>query len=80
MKTKPSMHVNLHCEEGRGMFQLDLSSFTSEERQFMLRVFEEGEKGSAVAFDVQMANDGRYRMTFLVGAAAPVAEADRVAA
>ena len=67
MKVKPSMHVNLHCEEGRGMFQLDLSGFTSQERIFLLSMFKNAEKGSAVAFDVSGTADGRQRMTFIIG-------------
>lgn len=67
MKVKPSMHVNLHCEEGRGMFQLDMSGFTSQERIFLLSMFKNAEKGSAVAFDVSGTADGRQRMTFIIG-------------
>jgi hypothetical protein len=72
MKTKPTMHVNLHCEEGRGMFQLDLSSFLGQEREFMLKVFDEAEKGAELT--VLPTEDGRFAMIFTVGKPIQMAE------
>ena len=66
MKIKPTLTVNLHSEDGRGMFQLDLGAFSTPELQFMTRIFN-GAEDAPVLFDVEPTGDGRHRMTFTVG-------------
>jgi len=65
MKVKPTLTVNLHCEEGRAMFQLDLESFNSAEREFMVRAFKRAEEGAS--FVVDQTEDGRQCMKFTLG-------------
>ena len=70
MKIKPTLTVNLHCEEGRGMFQLDLESFNTAEREFMVKLFKRSEEGAS--FVVDQTPDGRQCMRFTLGAVATV--------
>ena len=72
MKIKPTLHVNLHCQEGRGMFQLDLESLLPLEIEFLLRIFEKSNKGEAVEFGVEQTIDGRPVMRFTIGKAETV--------
>ena len=67
MKTKPTLTVNLHCEEGRGFFQLDLSSLYDNERAFLTKVFEKSDKGNEVEFGVDTLEDGRPILQFTLG-------------
>lgn len=63
MKTKPTIYINLHCEEGRGVFQLSLADFTAPERHLLVNLFKE----KAVEFAVGKADDGRSVMQFTIG-------------
>jgi hypothetical protein len=67
VKVKPTLIVNLHCEEGRGMFQLDLDSFTSQELEAMTRLM--GLAKGGCDFAVEPTKDGRQRMIFTLGEA-----------
>ena len=67
MRTKPTLIINLHCEEGRGMIQMSLDSFSKVERAFMVSLFGKAEQGSAVDFCVGDTPDGRHCMQFTVG-------------
>lgn len=65
MKTKPTLTVNLHCAEGRSMFQLDLDSFSSEQLVSMVRLIGLAKKGAELA--VEPTDDGRHCMKFTLG-------------
>ena len=69
MRIKPTLLVNLHTEEGRGMFQLDLGAFSADELRFMVGVFDDSNK-EPVLFDLEPTGDGRFKMTFTIGAKA----------
>jgi len=66
MKTRPTLTINLHANEGRGMVQLGLDDFNSAEREFMVRLFGIAEK-EGVSFEVAEIEDGRQQMKFTIG-------------
>lgn len=66
MKTKPTLAVNLHTPEGRGFFQLDLSSLMPQEIEFMLKVFGKADE-EGVEFGVAPNEHGQLVLSFSIG-------------
>ena len=68
MKIKPTIAINLHCEEGRAMTQLDLSGILPEERTSLCKILDMQD----VEFGVGIEEDGRMSMKFIFGVKAVV--------
>lgn len=66
MKSKPTLAVNLHTPEGRGFFQLDLTSLLTHEIEFMLKAFDKA-KEQGVEFGVAPNDNGQLVLTFTIG-------------
>lgn len=64
MKTKPTLYINLHCDEGRGAIQLSLESLHSNEREFLADIFA---KAKHVEFGLDTTDDGRHCMKITIG-------------
>ena len=67
MKTEPTLNLNLQCPEGRAIVRADVTSLSTEEREFLMNVMAKGETGSNVEFGVDQLDDGRFRINFTVG-------------
>lgn len=64
MKTKPTLYINLHCDEGRGAIQLSLEPMHSNEREFLADIFA---KAKHVEFALETTDDGRHCMKITIG-------------
>lgn len=64
MKTKPTLYINLHCDEGRGAIQLSLEPMHSNEREFLADIFA---KAKRVEFGLDTLDDGRHCMKITIG-------------
>jgi hypothetical protein len=52
MKVKPTLMLNMHCQEGRAMVQVGLDNLSDPERRWLLRLLQKHEKNNSVGFGV----------------------------
>lgn len=64
MKTKPTLYINLHCDEGRGAIQLSLEPMFTGERALLVDVFS---KAKHIEFALEKTDDGRHCMKITLG-------------
>lgn len=64
MKTKPTLYLNLHCDEGRGAIQLSLEPLLPGERELLADIFA---KAKHIEFGLESTDDGRHCMKIILG-------------
>ena len=62
-----TLSLDMRCEEGRCLVQVDISSMAERERQWLMSILTQAEKGSPVGFGVDSEADA-YVVKFTLGA------------
>ena len=63
-----TLSLDMRCEEGRCLVQVDISTMSDRERQWLMSLLTKAEKGSPVGFGVDAADDGAHVVKFTLGA------------
>ena len=63
-----TLSLDMRCEEGRCLVQVDITSMTDRERAWLFGLLAKAEKGSPVGFCVDDAGDGAHVVKFTLGA------------
>lgn len=62
-----TLSLDMRCEEGRCLVQVDISTMAEPERQWLMTLLTKAEKGSPVGFGVDSV-DGGHVVKFTLGA------------
>jgi hypothetical protein len=63
-----TLSLDMRCEEGRCLVQVDISEMAENERQWLMSLLTQAEKGSPVGFGVDAGEDGAHVVKFTLGA------------
>lgn len=63
-----SISLDVRCEEGRQITQLDISFLDEKERRFLLHLLKGVEEGRTIQFGVECNEEGEHVIKFTLGA------------
>lgn len=71
-----TLSLDMRCEEGRCLVQVDIDFLNAGERQFLFRLLEEAKEGRQVGFSVDSHENGEHIVKFTLGMPAEMTPAE----